>query len=173
MTPVLLTARLELRPYVLGDVEAIQGVLYGDAEVRRLTGGASSPDETRATIERYVELHEARGYSFQAVRERETGALVGEAGLKPYEGGGCDVELGYAFRRASWGLGYATEAGTAILAQAFGALGLDRVVAVTSEDNHGSQNVLRKLGFVADGRREVYGGDFLYYVRERDRACDA
>ena len=94
--------------------------------------------------------------------------MVGEAGLKPFEGGGLDIELGYAFGPAYWGRGYATEAGRAVLSEAFGSLGLTRLVAVTSDDNHASQHVLHKLGFIADGRREVYGGDFLHFVRERD-----
>jgi RimJ/RimL family protein N-acetyltransferase len=168
MTLPLLTTRLELRPYALEDVDRIQAVLYGDAEARRLTGGPSMPEQTLATIQGYIELQDRLGYAFWAVRERETSQLVGEAGLKPYEGGGADVELGYAFRTASWGIGYATEAGKAVVAEAFGPLELDRLVAVTSDDNHGSQRVLRKLGFVADGHREVYGASMLYLVLERD-----
>jgi RimJ/RimL family protein N-acetyltransferase len=91
-----------------------------------------------------------------------------EAGLKPFEGGGSDVELGYAFGAAYWGRGYATEAGHAIVREASGPLDLKRLVAVTSDDNNPSQHVLHKLGFRADGRRKVYGRDLLHFVRERD-----
>jgi len=101
------------------------------------------------------------------VLERETGEIVGEAGLKPFEDGGRDVELGYAFGPAFWGRGYATEVGRAILNEAFGPLGLECVVAVTSEENSRSQRVLAKLGFVRAGWRDVYEGNLLYFVLER------
>lgn len=167
MSLPILTDRLELRPYTAQDIPQIHAVLYGDEQARRLTGGVSTPEETHQSIERYIERQALDGYSFWAVLERETGALVGEAGLKPFEDGGTDVELGYAFGPASWGHGYATEAARAILAEAFGALDLPRVVAVTRDENTASQHVLRKLGFVEAGTREVYGGSLPYFVLER------
>jgi ribosomal-protein-alanine N-acetyltransferase len=168
VTLPIITARLILRPYQPGDVAQIHAVYYGDEAARRLTGGASTPAQTQTTIERYIDLQQLNGYSFWAVLERETGDIVGEAGLKPFEGGGLDVELGYAFGAAYWGRGYATEAGRAIVCEAFGPLDLKRLVAVTSDDNQPSQHVLQKLGFHPDGRRKVYGGDLLHFVRERD-----
>ena len=145
----------------------VDTVLYADEQARRLTGGVSTPEETRAAIEGYMDLQARAGYSFWAVIERDTGALVGEAGLKPFEDGGADVELGYAFGPAAWGRGYATEAARAIVAEAFGPLDLSRVVAVTRVENTASQHVLAKLGFQPAGRRDVYGGDLPYFVLER------
>ena len=159
---MLLTERLELRPYRLDDVDDPRG-LYGDEESMRLIGGVLDVDKTRATIERYIGFQERDGYSPLAVIERATGELVGEAGLKPLEDVGPEVEIGYAFGAPWWGRGYATEAGRAILDEAFGALGLERVVAVTSDENVGSQRVIAKLGFTPAGRREAYGCDLRYY----------
>jgi RimJ/RimL family protein N-acetyltransferase len=172
MLPII-TARLILRPYHPEDLEQIHAVYYGDEAARRLTGGVSTPAQTQSTIERYIDLQQRKGYSFWPVLERETGNIVGEAGLKPFEGGGPDVELGYAFGPAYWGHGFATEAGRAIVRAAFGPLELKRLVAVTSDDNHSSQHVLHKLGFSPDGRRNVYGGDLLHFVRERDSESQA
>lgn len=163
----LVTDRLELRAYRSEDVERIHAILYGDAEAMRMTGGAVTIDETRATVQRYMSGQERDGYSFWAVVERATGDLVGEAGIKPLEDVGPEVELGYAFGVAWWGRGYATEAGRAILASAFAAFGLQQVVAVTSDDNLGSQRVIAKLGFTPAGRRAAYGGDLRYYVLDR------
>ena len=160
----IVTDRLELRPYVVDDVPAIHAVLYGDAEAMRLIGGAVDLEETRRRIELYIAHQRSAGYAFWAVVERATGALAGEAGLIPFGGEGPDVELGYAFGRAFWGRGLATEAGRAVLAEAFGPLGLERVVAVTMPVNLGSQRVLAKLGFVPAGRREVWDAEQLYYV---------
>jgi ribosomal-protein-alanine N-acetyltransferase len=61
-------------------------------------------------------------------------------------------ELGYAVRRADWGKGYATEAGTLMLDFGFRELGLHRVQAACGPDNHASQRLLARLGFVPEGR---------------------
>ena len=167
MSLPIVTARLHLRPYVAADIPRIHAVLYGDERAAKLIGGVSSLDQTRATIEEYIEGQARDGYAFWAVVERATGSIVGEAGLKPFVDGSDDIELGYAFGTASWGRGYATEAGRAILAEAFGALDLPRVVAVTRDENTASQHVLAKLGFVPAGRREVYGSDMPYFALER------
>lgn len=167
VTLPIATERLELRPYRRGDIPQIQAILYGDAQARRLTGGVSDIAETQATIERYIERQELDGYSFWAVVGRETGEIVGEAGLKPLEDEGPEVELGYAFGPEFWGRGYATEAARAVLDEAFGSLGLERVVAVTHEANTGSRRVLAKLGFAAAGRHKSQDAGLLYFVLER------
>jgi ribosomal-protein-alanine N-acetyltransferase len=163
----LVTERLELQPYRLEDVERIHAVLYGDEESMRLIGGVLTIDKTRAEIERYIGFEERDGYSPWAVIERATGDLVGEAGLKPWEDVGPEVEIGYAFGAPWWGRGYATEAGHRILEAAFETHGLKRVVAVTSDENVGSQRVIAKLGLKPAGRREAYGRDLLYCELDR------
>jgi ribosomal-protein-alanine N-acetyltransferase len=169
MLPIL-TDRLEIRPYRPDDVERAHEVLYGNAQARRLTGGVSDLEETRTAIERFIERGRLDGYSYWAVLERDSGELIGEAGLKPLDDHGPEVEIGYAFGPASWGRGYATEAGRAILDAAFGPLGLEQVVAVTREANTGSQRVIAKLGFIPAGRRHVYGDDLLFFVLDRRRS---
>ena len=111
---------------------------------------------------------EVGGFSFWPVIERESGHLIGEAGLFPLTPGGPDIALGYAFGAPYWGQGYATEASRAVLAEAFGPLGLERVVAITREANFGSRRVLGKLGFRIDGCRHVWGAEQLYFVLDRD-----
>ena len=58
-----------------------------------------------------------------------------------------------------------------MLDEAFGPLGLDRVVAITREANPRSRHVLGKLGFRLDGCRHVWGAEQLYFVLERDKAA--
>ncbi len=53
-----------------------------------------------------------------------------------------------------------------MLAEAFGPLGLDRVVAITREANLGSRRVLEKLGFRMEGVRHVWGAEQLFFVLE-------
>jgi RimJ/RimL family protein N-acetyltransferase len=74
--------------------------------------------------------------------------LVGGIGLTSSEKG---VELGYWIARAYWGLGFATEAGRAVVELADKGLRLPRLVAGHFAENPASARVLRKLGFVATG----------------------
>jgi RimJ/RimL family protein N-acetyltransferase len=164
----IVTERLVLRPYEAADLAQLHAVLYSDGEAMALLGGPRELSGTRAALERSIRQQNAEGYSFWPVIERSSGSLVGEAGLFPLSPGGPDISLGYAFGTRYWGRGYATEAARAVLAEAFGPLGMERVVAITREANLGSRNVLRKLGFRMDGCRHVWGAEQLYFVLERD-----
>ena len=155
-----------MRPYVGDDVSEIHRVLYGDPEAMHTLGGALAIEATRRQIELHIAQHADLGHSFWAVLDRQTGAMAGEAGLVPLGGEGPEIELGYAFGTPFWGRGLATEVGRAILAEAFGPLGLERVVAVTRPDNLPSRHVLAKLGFTPSGRRHVWGEKQLFYVCE-------
>ena len=159
--------RLLLRVYEPGDVALIHAELYGDPAVRRRTGGPSTVEETRGIVARYVDAQRRDGYTYGAVIERVSGDLVGEAGLKPLDDTGPEVELGYAFRQASWGRGYATEAARAIIDRAFGQLGFERIYATARAENTGSRHVLEKLGFTAVPAPAAGDSGLLYHVRER------
>lgn len=164
----IFTERLAVRAYNPGDLDELHEVLYGDPAAMALLGGARDRAGTRASIERSIVQHEAAGYSFWPVFERESGLLIGEAGLFPLAPGGPDVALGYALGRRFWGRGYATEVGARVLVEGFGALGLQRIVAITREANSRSRHVLGKLGFVLDGVRHVWGAEQLYFELERE-----
>jgi ribosomal-protein-alanine N-acetyltransferase len=58
--------------------------------------------------------------------------------------------------RRSWGNGYATEAAAAVLAFAFGPLGLHRVAATCDPANIGSRRVLEKSGLQYEGHLRDY-----------------
>ena len=164
------TERLTLRAYEMSDLHALHAVLYSDGEAMRLLGGPRELAGTRASLERSINQQELGGFSFWPVIERESGLLIGEAGLFPLAPEGPDVALGYAFGVAYWGRGYATEAARAVLREAFGPLGMERVVAITREANVRSQRVLTKLGFRSEGMRHVWGAEQLFFVLERDAA---
>jgi len=66
-------------------------------------------------------------------------------------------DLGYAFLHEFWSKGYAREASVAVLHDGYKSHGLKVVVAGTSLDNRGSNNLLKKLGFSLKGRIEIYG----------------
>jgi RimJ/RimL family protein N-acetyltransferase len=163
----LTTPRLHLRPFTLADHEAIH-VVYADPEVMRYVGHGAhhTPAETANALRIYGDVLAQRGYSFLAVTERATGALIGDGGLHPMGGVGPDVELGYTLARSAWGRGYATELGRALIAYAFGVLRVPRVVAQVEPANTASRHVLAKLGMTERGERTAYGRPHLLYAIE-------
>ena len=99
--PILETARLELRPFVPGDVEAVHAYRR-DPEVMRFAGGPDrSLEDTRRTLETYCRHQRLYGFSKWAVLMKGTGELLGDSGLLPMN----DVpefELGYRLAKRFW-----------------------------------------------------------------------
>jgi [ribosomal protein S5]-alanine N-acetyltransferase len=156
------TPRLHLRPFTPADVDAIHAV-YSDPEVMRWVG--TGPLATRAATERLLESYgghqEALGFAFWAVLERDSGELIGDAGLHRTAVG--ETELGYTLAKRAWGRGYATEAAGAWLDAAFGDLAIAEVIALAEPPNHASAHVLDKLGFRRDGTRMAFGREHLLF----------
>ncbi len=69
------------------------------------------------------------------------------------------IEIGWHFRPASWGFGYATEAARELVQYAFEQLKLPMLIAVTDPDNPRSAAVIERLGMRYDGlTTRYYGG---------------
>ena len=92
------------------------------------------------------------------------GFLVGEAGFKgpPDESG--ELEIGYGLRKNQRGMGYMTEAVTALCRYAFADNRVSSVVAVTKWSNRASHRVLLRCGFRRDG---FCGFHFLWRLTRR------
>lgn len=92
--------------------------------------------------------------------------LVGGIGLTRND---ADVELSFWIARAYWGLGFATEAGQAVIELADEGLRLPRLVARHFTDNSASARVLHKLGFEPAGEagaRHGRVGDSIESIRD-------
>jgi RimJ/RimL family protein N-acetyltransferase len=152
----LVTPSLELRPFVEED-GVLMHRIYSDPVVMRYvaTGPAANLAVTERLLRDYAIHQRAHGFSFWGVRERASGALIGDAGL--YRTPAGEVELGYTLGYGWWGRGYATEAARAWLDAAFGPLGLDEVVALAEPANRASLRVLEKAGMQRAGERSAFG----------------
>lgn len=164
------TERLSLRPFVLDDVPAIDPI-YREAWPHWPGPLSGSIDETRAHVQRRIALQRERGISLWLARDRRTGEVVGHCGLQPLEQRGPEVEVGYAFGRAWWGHGLATEGAAACLRVAFEELDLERVVAVTMPSNAGSRAVMEKLGMRYERTGLLHGYRQVLYALERPRGA--
>jgi RimJ/RimL family protein N-acetyltransferase len=111
-----------------------------------------------------------------AVFEREGGAFVGWVFVRPAplhrfatEIGWSDpaeMELGYRYRRAAWGRGYATEAARPLVAAALADPHVSAVVATALVTNRGSWRVMQKLGMrhVRDVNLAGYADPLVIYA---------
>ncbi len=91
----------------------------------------------------------------QWVAHRPSRELIGVAGWGPMEEGG-PIDFGYWLGLDYWGKGYASEAGRAVLTQAFCIGRVDEIVTDCRLDNPGSRRVLDKLGFQSVGSSTCY-----------------
>jgi RimJ/RimL family protein N-acetyltransferase len=143
------TERLLLRPAWSEDAPAIAHVA-GDEAVARNLARLPFP-YALADAEAFIASQRGRICPAQLIFRRTHGApqLIGCISLGPDERG--TQQLGYWIAPRYWGLGYATEAGRAVVAMARDALRLKRIEAGHFLDNPGSGRVLRKLGFRPTG----------------------
>ncbi|NQD67484.1 GNAT family N-acetyltransferase [Bacillus haikouensis] len=96
-------------------------------------------------------MYEREGFGLFVTELKENHVPVGLCGLIKREGLE-DVDIGFAFLADHQSRGYALEAaaGTVRLAKK---IGMDRLVAITTKDNHSSSSssLLEKLGMKPDG----------------------
>lgn len=144
------TDRLLLRPGWAEDAPALFRAIADEAIVRNL---ARAPWPYRVTdAEDFLAIDHDPRFPTCLMFARTAGAprLVGGVALHGDEAG--NPSLGYWVARPYWGLGYATEGASALLAAARHTLRLGPVGAWHFIDNPASGRVLRKLGFKATGK---------------------
>jgi RimJ/RimL family protein N-acetyltransferase len=143
-SPVLETERLILRVPEVSDFEGYAEML-GDAETARYIGGHSPRG---AAWRRFLQMPGAwlvQGFGMFSVLDKRSGEWLGQTG--PWQPDGWPgTEVGWSFRRSTWGHGYATEAAVAAIDWAFASLGWDEVIHCIDPDNRASQALARRLG---------------------------
>jgi RimJ/RimL family protein N-acetyltransferase len=103
-----------------------------------------------------------KGYGHWVLELRETGELVGRAGLY-YPADWPGLELGWTVARPHWGNGYAGEGARAAMRWAREELGTDHLISLIADGNLRSQRVAEKLGMEQEGRVQVRGFDLRVY----------
>lgn len=144
------TERLLLRPGWPEDAPDVAAAIGDEAILTKL---ARAPSPYRlADAEEFLAAPRGESEAVFLIFARSKGApkLVGGIGLHPDDEG--ETELGYWIARPYWGLGFATEAGSAVLDIAQHALRQQRLVAGHFIDNPASGRVLDKLGFRPTGK---------------------
>ena len=92
-----------------------------------------------------IDSYERFGYGLNRVELRETGEPIGMCGMVRRDSLD-DADIGFAFLEQHWSKGYARESAEAVLQHARNTLGLDRIVAIVTPENHSSIKLLEKIG---------------------------
>jgi ribosomal-protein-alanine N-acetyltransferase len=131
----------------MADVKAIFGYAC-DAEVARFTGWepARSIEDTEGFLQGVLARYRAGRAAPWGVVHVADQRLIGTCGFSSFNPLDRSGALGYAFSRAYWRQGLATEAVKEVIQFGFHALGLYRIWATCLAENIGSWRVMEKAG---------------------------
>ena len=144
------TPRLLLRQGWIEDAPALVRAIGSDPAIARNTARIPLP-YSLADAEAFLgrEQNPQAPSCLIFARTSRTLRLVGCVGIEADQDG---HELGYWIARPYWGLGFATEAASALIRCARESLKIERIRSGHFVDNPASGRVLRKLGFRPTGR---------------------
>lgn len=173
---VLETPRLLLRDFTPGDWPAVLAYQSDPRYLRYYAWESRAPEAVQAFVQMFIDQQrqEPRLKYQLAVTLRDTGALIGNCGIRKATADGHEAEIGYELSPDHWGRGYATEAVAAILRFGFETLRIHRVAAWLVADNVASARVLEKNGLRLEGRlrdKEAFKGrywDVLLYAAVKE-----
>lgn len=157
--PELLTPRLRLRELVPADAPALFGIL-ADVDAMRWFG--SDPPVHVDQVEQLIAAF-AAGRQLPSpgtrwgIERRRDGRLVGSCGLFRWNRAWQSCVVGYELARDAWGAGLMRESLSAVLRWGFEHMDLHRVEAQVHPENDRSIALLRRLGFVEEGRLREAG----------------
>jgi RimJ/RimL family protein N-acetyltransferase len=154
--PELRTERLLMRGWTYEDYNPLAEILADP----RVGAGLGKPDGLTAH-EAWLDLSvlsahwSLRGFGHWALEERDSGELVGRAGLY-YPPDWPAMEVGWTVARKHWGKGYAPE-------WAHDELDARHILSLIHPDNAQSIRVAEKLGEKLEGEHSTRGFDLLVY----------
>lgn len=167
---ILKTERLILRELEFHDVPDLAEMLQNPAVMYAYEHHFSG-QEVYQWLGRQRGRYLLHGFGLWAVCTKDTGRMVGQAGLtlQPYHGTRV-LEVGYLLKEAFWHKGYATEAAEGCIQYAFCQLNQPLVHAIIKADNLASIAVAERLGMTRTDAfsARYYNGarpHFLYAVR--------
>lgn len=164
------TERLTVRQFESSDVDLLHAVCSDPEVVRFVDVGKPLPrDQCELWIERSLANYESRGYGAAAIVERESGAFIGYAGIV-HAPDRTEPEIIYAFEKAAWGRGLASELVPPLVRFGLIDCRLPLLLATIAERNTPSRRVVEKCGFRLRELEENADGSFtaVYEITASD-----
>ncbi len=145
---ILTTPRLILRPWEVGDTEA----LYNLAKDPEVGPDCGWPPHKSLEVSQYVLKNVLMNTYTWAIVLKATGEVIGDISLMPFGTSSCatsasEGEIGFWLGRPYWGNGYMPEACKELLRFGFAGKNLSRIWCAHHKDNHKSARVQEKCGF--------------------------
>jgi RimJ/RimL family protein N-acetyltransferase len=144
---ILITERCIVKEFSMDYLDALFELYAGDGMtdyIEPLYPYEKEKEYQQAYIENMYRFY---SYGMWIVCQRETGKLIGRAGVEHREELDGEPELGYAIGTEYQRQGYATEVCKAILSYVQGELEFDHVCCLIHEENLISRHFAEKLGF--------------------------
>lgn len=164
---ILTTERCVIRETTVEDVEAFYRIYAEKSITEYMENLLEDPEEEAAYTKDYIErVYGFYGYGMWTVLEKESGQVIGRAGISWREGFHLP-ELGFVIGVPWQKQGYAYEVCSAVLAYAREELGMAQVQALVMEGNEKSAALCERLGFVErDGCVKLDGEMYRVWIRE-------
>lgn len=145
---IITTERLCLRQWIESDSRPFID-MNRDLEVMKYFPNMVTDAETLAMINRIRLSFSTNGFGLFAIEQRATGEFLGFTGFSVprFESffTPC-VEIGWRYKKESWGKGFATEAAAACIQYGFEQLGFDKIVSFTAVQNKLSEKLMQRIG---------------------------
>jgi RimJ/RimL family protein N-acetyltransferase len=146
MIVVFETSRLYLREFTSSDVDIFFDLNRDSAVTVYTQDQVSDHAHAQRLLEEVIlPQYTKYGHGRWAVFTKEDERFIGWCGLK-FLVDNHEVDLGYRFKKAEWGKGFATESAKASLDYGFEKCGLRQVVGRSLPANLASIHVLEKCG---------------------------
>jgi RimJ/RimL family protein N-acetyltransferase len=153
MDYLITTARLGLRAWNESDLESL-AVMCADPEVMRFFPETLNPIQSKSLFDRLQKCYLDNGLTYFVVELKATRTFIGFSGMlnQTYEAPFTPcIDIGWRFKKAAWGKGYATEAATACLDYAFQKKKVNEIYSVCPSINTDSESIMKKIGMKYDG----------------------
>ena len=162
------TERLYFRKFELDDLPQLIEQ-RSDPDMYRFLGGTrmQNPDALAKRIRFYMSCYDSHGFGMCPMFWKETGEMIGAAGLQPLENTG-EIEVGYSVIKPLWGRGIGTEAARGWMEFGFNNFGLERIVAVAVVGNTASTRIMEKLAMRYEKTEEHYGEECAFYAVSKE-----
>ena len=162
---ILETERLVVRELALEDMDALFE-LYSYEGMTDYMEGLYPYEEECAYQKAYIaNMYDFFGYGMWLVFEKESGKLVGRAGVEHREALDGELELGYAIGTPWQGKGFATEVCEGILKYVQEELYFEEIVSLVEPLNKASVHLLEKLGFFLEAELDLEETHYKKYKK--------
>jgi len=156
-----------IRQVNMSDAAFLKDLVNTDGWLKYI-GDRNVKTDEQATkyTESYVTSYEKDGFGFYLMEEKETKKRLGITGFIKREEL-PHIDIGFAIMPQFAKQGYTYEASVAVLKYGFEELKLKIVLAITTEDNVASQNLLKKLGLEFHEKIKFKKEDLLAFKIEK------